>query len=722
MYGENFINTSLGSESGTMNIRITNIQIMLNTNIPGMTPTPLQFNMLYHPDLEKGRYSAKQYNLPFFTDSVKYPMDILAAKTYSDRVDFFFNKTRFNKICRKSGTDYIQTDQPTDTLNEDDVVQKTPDQIKQEEAQQAKEKESEIEILKKEQSNADHNVRCMLVLLLPIADEFHNVFQTSYDQYILNKPSSEIYTLRNIDPFVLLNPTWIPLYNYFRPRQYFAPIQEISYLKKGEMKYAITSVVWMNDLVNNPVYRDFVSVFHDKMRETFNSRKKILKQLKERLDVFKSVLLKYNTPPAKTSSVGNTSYKDMLDILIHNVPNYDKPDEGVMPIPLKNDLIEIEIIINNLVIASRPNFSQKDNTKRETIQRICKYLLKIHHDLNLSPPVAKPSDISNKTAFEHANSIVNAYIEFTNYNEGSDKDMKITLKDSARILTALYNDAIYVKTAKLVQEFVFKAVRLDVFEKNLDGSDKPKMDLDIIRTMRKYFPYYVSLSDDIFGQLRGVIEPARRSSNYELQDYLKTMFRATQASDEDVKDRLALIEIYNKYIANTQSVISDNVVNKYMYTGVSTIVSGTSANTSDNDKDKNQNKDKPDSAKEIPEIHVYVNVIQKDEYEKSLSRDCIMSDDALANHLKQLLYTNTMIDNSFPEVNPYRSFQFLEGSREKTLLDNGESTDALKKSNSTDTATRNTMEPTPTKIGGSKTYKRYPKTRIGRSTRRHSSR
>jgi hypothetical protein len=331
------------------------------------------------------------------------------------------------------------------------------------------------------------------------------------------------------------------------------------------------------------------------------------------------------------------------------------------------------------------------------------------------------------------NHIVNAYIEFTNYNEGSDKDMQITLKDSARILTALYNDAIYVKTAKLVQDFVFKVVRLDVFEKNLDGSDKPKMDLDIIRTMRKYFPYYVSLSDDIFGQLRGVIEPSRRSSNHELQDYLKTMFRATQASDADVKDRFALIEIYNKYIANTQSVISDNVVNKYMYTGVSTIVSGTSANTPDNDKNKNQNKDKPDSAKEIPEIHVYVNVVQKDEYEKSLSRDCIMSDDALANHLKQLLYTNTMIDNSFPEVNPYRSFQFLEGSREKTLLDNGESADALKKSNSTDTATRNTMEPTPTKIGGSKTHKRYPRVRIrtpergtrageSRSTRRRSYR
>lgn len=719
MYGENFINTSLGSESGTMNIRITNIQIMLNTNIPGMTPTPLQFNMLYHPDLEKGRYSAKQYNLPFFTDSVKYPMDVLAAKTYSDRVDFFFNKTRFNKICRKSGTDYIQTDQPTDALNEDDDVTtaKTPQEKEQEEAQQAKEKESEIEILKKEQSNADHNVRCMLVLLLPIADEFRNVFQTSYDQYILNKPSSEIYTLRNIDPFVLLNPTWIPLYNYFRPRQYFAPIQEISYLKKGEMKYAITSVVWMNDLVNNPVYRDFVSVFHDKMRETFNSRKKILKQLKERLDVFKSVLLKYNTPP-KTNT--NTPYMDMLNILIRNVPNYDKPGDGVMPIPLQNDVVNIGTIVNNLVITSRPNFSQKDNTKRETIQRICQYLLQIQLSLNLLPnPPRKIADISNKTAFEHANSIVNAYIEFTNYNEGSDKDMQITLKDSARILTALYNDAIYVKTAKLVQDFVFKVVRLDVFEKNLDGSDKPKMDLDIIRTMRKYFPYYVSLSDDIFGQLRGVIEPARRSSNHELQDYLKTMFRATQASDADVKDRLALIEIYNKYIANTQSVISDNVVNKYMYTGVSTIVSGTSANTPDNDKDKNQNKDKPDSAKEIPEIHVYVNVIQKDEYEKSRSRDCIMSDDALANHLKQLLYTNTMIDNSFPEVNPYRSFQFLEGSREKTLLDNGESTDALKKSISTDTATRNTMEPTPTKIGGSKTYKRYPKTRIrARTTER----
>ena len=88
-------------------IRVTNINIMLNTNILGMKPTPLTFDMLYHQDLEKGRYPTAQYSLPYFTDSVKYPMDYLSSKTYSERVDLFFNKKRFNTMCRQLGADYI---------------------------------------------------------------------------------------------------------------------------------------------------------------------------------------------------------------------------------------------------------------------------------------------------------------------------------------------------------------------------------------------------------------------------------------------------------------------------------------------------------------------------------------------------------------------------------------------------------------------------------------
>ena len=108
MFGENYANVPfVESEGKNMYLRVTNIKIMLNTNILGMKPTPLTFDMLYHHDLEKGRYPTAQYSLPFFTDSVRYPMDFLTSKTYSERVDFFFNKKRFNTMCRTFGTNYI---------------------------------------------------------------------------------------------------------------------------------------------------------------------------------------------------------------------------------------------------------------------------------------------------------------------------------------------------------------------------------------------------------------------------------------------------------------------------------------------------------------------------------------------------------------------------------------------------------------------------------------
>jgi hypothetical protein len=651
MFGENFINTSSMEESGTMNIRITNIHVFLNTNISGFPNTPLHFNMLYHPDLEKGRYSAKEYSLPFFTDSVKYPLDSLAAKTYSERVDFFFNKNRFNKICRKSGTDYVKIDQPMDDA--DDVAPQT-------DAQKKKELEEETDILNREMENADHNVKCMLILLLPIADEFINVFQSSYEQYILNRTSLQIYTVRNIDPTMLLNPTWIPLYNYFRPRQYVAPIQEISYLKQGDTKYAITNVVWLNDLVNNPVYRDFVTVFYDKLSEKYNSRKKIKKQLRERRDVLQSLLTKYQT---STGSFKNT-YLEMINVLVHNVPTYQSLKPEVIPIPAAINPREPEEIFDHLVITIYPSFNAKDNSRRETIQRICKYLSEIK-DGNIS---------TNAGMMEQADNVINAYVDFTNYNQSADKDMQITLKDYARILTELYNEAIFVKSTKRIQDFVFnKIVRLDVSEKNQDESEKPKLELDIARTISKNYPYYVKLSDDIIGRLRNVMEPARRSSNFELQRYLKQMFKPNQEIDQD--EQFALVNVYNKYIANTRAIISKKVVDKYMYTGVSTVVSSSSGN---------DNKGANETSKEIPEIHVYLNVIKKDEYEKNTNRGCIMSDDSLTNHLKQLLYTNTMMNNTFPEVNPYRAFTFLNGADETPVnlaRDSAESGD--KKSNPT---------------------------------------
>jgi hypothetical protein len=622
----------------SINIRIAPIKVMLNTNIPGSEKRPLEFSMLYHPDLEKGRYSAKTYTLPFFTDTCKYPMDVLAKKEYSDRVDFFFNRTRFNKILRKTLVDYIDYDAEKDESNPELTAQ----------------------ISKQESDNADHNIKSMLILLLPISDDFTKVFQTSYDQYILNKPSPEIFTTRNIDPFKFLNPTWFPIYNYFQPRQYYAPIQEVSYLVYGGQKYIVESVIWQNDLVNHPVYREFLSTYNTKVREKNDSRRKLAPELKLREEAFVLLLDKYkeyDDVPTKGDDdkpdKKRTVFAYMIETLIKNVSIISENEKERRP--------NTEYLLTS---AAGVGFNPTDAGKRDIITKMVNYLGAIDDIYNgyagkLTGTTKHGNPIKTfkdepKLVQKVVDNIVNAYIEYTTYN--STPNANISLKDAARILTELYNTAIILKTMNILNEFVHDRIRrLDLSEQNEDGSSKTKLELDILRIMNTNFKYYVDLNTAIKESLKSVVEPKRKSSNVQLQNFLRQLVKpvGTQSTD----DTRALIDIYNRYITNIKKHIPHNYITKYMNTGVCTVVDG------------DQSKAQDSSVSEYPEVHVYVNVVEKNEYEQNKGRDCAMADDTATNSLKQILYANTMLDSSFPELNPYRGFKLLKGSEDKTLLE-----------------------------------------------------
>lgn len=625
-------NSTLTSQQ--KNIRVFKLKIMLNTNISGMAnPTPFQFSMLSHPDLEKGRFSATKYTLPYFTDTVKYPMDMLTPKLYSDRVDFFFNKTRFNKILRKTMVNYVE-DSPDDV---DDTDESTDAQKKLEE-----------ERARQLQENADHNIKCMLILLFPIADELGNVFKTSYDQFILNNPSPELYTLRNIDPVTFLNPSWLPIYNYFTERVYTAPINEISYLKVNGTQYIVADVIWQNDLINHPIYREFVSVYYDKLQEKRNNRQKINKEFKERKEMFKTLIVKYIEFDTKTKSTKNV-FEVMIDTLKQNVSG-EQPDRE------PNKKYEIAPV-------SGTNFNQRENTKRDVITKMINYLGSMDdilrgYDGELSGKTDPDLPITKKNISEKfrgmegeyllnkiVDNIINAYNDYTNYNEQANGALKLTLKETTRILTELYNVAILLKTVKLLTDFVSDKIRrLDLSEKNDDGSKKTKLELDMLRVLKTNYTYYIDLNTSIATSLKNVVEPARRSPNAKLQSFLKQLAIPGQSEPEDPA---MLIDIYDKYISSIRTRVKREYIEKYMNVGVSNVQSAST--------------DKSDAmfSGEMPEIYVYINVVKKDVYEKNDNRRCIMNDDRITNNLKQVLYSNTMLDNSFPELSAYRDYQFL---------------------------------------------------------------
>ena len=663
-----------------VNIRVSKIKVMLNTNIPGMKTTMLSFPMLTHPDLDKGRYKTTAYTLPYFTNNVKYPFDVLSKKPYADRVDFFFNKQRFNKILRKNIT---EESAPTSL---DDPK----------------------EMAKRERKYADWNINTMLILLLPIADEFGNIYKASYDHYILDKLNPELFNIRNIDYTTLLNPSFFPIYNYFRPREYTAPIQEISYLNLQNEKYAITEVVWQNDVVNHPVYREFISVYYDKNREKQNNRQRVEDQMNDQKGLFKLLLSKYSeyeeiAPGSAPNAVPTwkTVFQVMNEILITNISGLTTPAE-------KTRAVNTEYTIDNTAV----KINQKENTKREVFIRVMNSIGAVDDIFrgysgkldgqNLDPNLI----ITAKTAKELPNNdpridqiidlIVNAYIEYTSYNESAEGGMKLTLKDTNRILSELYNSAISLKALWLVQSFVNDQIRrLDLSDKNQDGSSKTKLELDILSVLNKNYQYYVKLNNDITVAIQSVVEPARRSSNADLQNYLKKLLKPTQEVEVDEN---ALLDIYNKYISNVKKYIDAEYIKHYMYVGVSTVVSSDTAG---------EKSEITASSGEIPEIYVYINVVNKEKYEKNPKRRCVVNDDRLTNLVKQVLFANVLQNNTFPEVNPYR---------ETTLL-SSKSEEATTPTDKTPTENGETSTPKEVARGGRKTRRR---SRRRRKIRRHT--
>lgn len=646
-----------------VNLSVVKIKVMLNTNIPGMEATPLTYNMLYHHDLEKGKFSGKNYTMPYYTHSVKYPKDVLAEKTYANRVDFFFNKTRFNKILRKNIIDYIDEND-----EEVDYIPESGDQV------------DDDSVYAKIRSNADHNVKTMLELLFPIADELGNSFAVSYDQYILQKPSPDLFTLRKIDPTTILNPTWIPLYNYLTQRNYEPPLQEVSYLQKDGTKYIVTGVVWQNDLINHPVYNDFLSVYYTRIREKETHIRSIRDVLKERTTIFKDLLVRYMKYPDSTSS--KTVFESMIEILIQN-------SRGAMP---RTRTTNTEYAMN---VDEGIKRNEAEYNKRGVIEKVVNYLGVVDDiykgysgkaDGTAPPNIralqrAQIKELSPEKLNLIADNIANAYIEYTTYNKGKQGGTELNLRDTSRILSELYNAALMLKTIRLLDDFIRDNIRrLDLNEKNADGTEKSKLETDIINTIRQNFKLYGQMNDDLNERVKSVVEPARRSSNPLLQNYLKEL---NKPITENTKDKYALIDIYNKYIANIKNTIKRRYIDNFMNVGVST-VSG----------------DKDDKSGETPEIYVYINVVSKDEYEKNRNRECIMADDRITNNLRQVLYANTMLNNSFPEVNPYRAFKFLKGSEANVQPD---------VVGNTNTLLPNTSEPPPSKGGRRRKSRKHAK-------------
>jgi len=182
---------------------IEKIKIMIKTNIPDNPLITFDSKTLYITN--KIGYS----DYPYITKQVKYPYDELAKMSYSDIANFFFVKKVFIDTLSKS-----IKQQGINTLE-------TPAQKKL-----------------REETNIEYNIITMLELLFPTYYPTYNNFFISFVSNIggqVEMPQKSLFGNKN---------------------------KQFSYINIDK-PYTITKITWLNDIINHPVYGEFIDDFYN---------------------------------------------------------------------------------------------------------------------------------------------------------------------------------------------------------------------------------------------------------------------------------------------------------------------------------------------------------------------------------------------------------------------------------------------------------------------------
>ena len=196
-----------------MSFDIEELKIKFFTNIKSKEKRIIEFNlsMLHHPELDKISEDLNQY--PYFTFDVRYPLSRLRYLTYNERVEFFFNREKFSERL-------------TAYSKEKNILDKT--KITSEGEQK--------EYYDKRHKNIEKNIMTMIEILFPtkfpVINDIHTTLDIVFGESKLKR--------------MILNPIITKYY---------------SYLKLDDGIYTFKKTIWMNDILNHPLYRDLIEKY-----------------------------------------------------------------------------------------------------------------------------------------------------------------------------------------------------------------------------------------------------------------------------------------------------------------------------------------------------------------------------------------------------------------------------------------------------------------------------
>ena len=256
--------------SNASDIGIYQLKINIRTNIPNQEKLILTSDMLNYT----GGASLEKY--PFFSAVHTYPRRKLQEKSYNEIVEFFFILSNFRTKLRKQKTRRDKKNIPQN---------KTQNAKQGGIAKQTEKTPQEILFLK--QSNFVLMLQLLFPTVYPIINnidtsigiiseqtdeeekqdepeteetnvEESEVFDdankpnTTIENKLVANTATSIFDFKNISSFFSLKGT----------SDFFTKFsKKFSYLKIGGQEYTITRTIWLNDVMNNPIYSDIIKTY-----------------------------------------------------------------------------------------------------------------------------------------------------------------------------------------------------------------------------------------------------------------------------------------------------------------------------------------------------------------------------------------------------------------------------------------------------------------------------
>jgi len=391
---------------------VQQIKIQVATNI-NPTPFDLTFSKLYDPapGERPRRINISEY--PFFTPEVKYDEQVLASKTYSEIVSIFFDKEEFIKvIMNPEDASPATTSAPTPTH-----TPSTPDT-----------------------KTANENIMIMLKLLFPISYPKKSNFNTSYNKYLLKQGPIIAFDIGDVA-------------NMFSSGENTAEgKRKYSYLNTEKGVCTVTEVVWLNDILNNKLYRKLV----DKLIEYNEWAKEQRIEIEKEVQTVSDKLLNGLQPAGTGSGTGELFITEEERNELITQKRFYNPDD------IKKDIMAIFYKYVDV---------DSDTTKQQEFDKEFNYMVDYFiqtHLTNPKSPITQISRVKDTFNFEYKKNGVNTdFFRLSKRYDGADKLALWTRKNTDKTtkqneLDRLENGYIDSRT------WVFGKKNIDQYLKNLN--------------------------------------------------------------------------------------------------------------------------------------------------------------------------------------------------------------------------------------------------------------